>query len=96
MAGTEDVIAVEARITGRVQGVWYRAWARDEARQLGLGGWVRNEPDGSVRALFIGPRGSVEAMLARCRLGPPMARVDQVLTTPREPPPDGELFRVLG
>lgn len=96
MAGNEDVIAVEARIIGRVQGVWFRAWTRDEARQLGLGGWVRNEPDGSVRALFVGPRDRVEAMLARCRLGPPMARVDQVSTTPQQPPPDEETFRVLG
>lgn len=96
MAGNEDVIAVEARIIGRVQGVWFRAWTRDEARQLGLGGWVRNEPDGSVRALFVGPRDRVEAMLARCRLGPPRARVDQVSTTPQQPPPDEETFRVLG
>jgi acylphosphatase len=96
MAGTEDMTAVEARITGRVQGVWFRAWTRDEARQLGLGGWVRNEPDGSVRALFVGPRDRVGQMLARCRIGPPMARVDQVSTTPQELPPDEGPFRVLG
>ncbi len=48
-------IALRARITGRVQGVAFRAWTRSEAKQRGLSGWVRNESDGSVRALFIGP-----------------------------------------
>ncbi|NRB17607.1 MAG: acylphosphatase [Rhodobacteraceae bacterium] len=48
-------IALRARITGRVQGVTFRAWTRSEAEQRGLSGWVRNEPDGSVRALLIGP-----------------------------------------
>jgi acylphosphatase len=88
-------IAVAAWITGRVQGVWFRAWTRDEARELGLAGWVRNEPDGSVRALFIGPRAAVDLMLARCRDGPPLARVDAVETAPVAPVPDAAGFQVL-
>jgi acylphosphatase len=46
--------------------------------QLGLRGWVRNRRDGSVEALFIGPRADVEAMIARCRRGPMLARVDAI------------------
>jgi len=94
MTGTET-IAVEVRITGRVQGVWFRAWTQAEARGLGLAGWVSNEPDGSVRALFVGPRAAVDEMLARCRHGPPMARVDAVKTTPVAPAPDTGGFNVL-
>lgn len=89
-----DRIAVEARITGRVQGVWFRAWTRDEARRLGLAGWVRNEADGSVRALFIGPGATVEAMLVLCREGPPLARVAGIETRPVNPVPDLAEFEV--
>jgi acylphosphatase len=89
-----DHIGVEARISGRVQGVWYRAWTRDEARRLGLAGWVRNEADGSVRALFVGPEPAVRAMLALCRDGPPLAKVDQIETRPVKPVPDLARFDV--
>lgn len=90
----QDRIAVEVVITGRVQGVWFRAWTRDEARALGLTGWVRNEADGSVRALFCGPQAAVAEMLERCRHGPPMARVDAVAASPGEPVPGLAEFRV--
>jgi hypothetical protein len=53
--GSTERRAVLVSVTGRVQGVSYRAWTRDEARRLGLGGWVCNESDGSVRALVVGP-----------------------------------------
>lgn len=78
--------AVEARITGRVQGVWFRAWTRDEATRLGLCGWVRNCADGSVAALFSGPCEAVDAMLALCREGPPHARVENIETREVEAP----------
>src|SRR5947207_15003923 len=65
-------------IRGRVQGVGYRAWVADEADAESLGGWVRNCRDGSVEALFAGPADIVEAMIASCRRGPSMARVDAV------------------
>ena len=64
-----------ATITGRVQGVGFRAWVGDQARSLGLSGWVRNRCDGSVEALFAGPAAAVGQMTARCRTGPSMARV---------------------
>ena len=66
--------AVEIRITGKVQGVFFRASCAEYARHLGVRGWVRNEPDGSVRAHIEGGWTSVEEMLAWCREGPPAAR----------------------
>jgi len=66
-------------VFGRVQGVAFRAHIRDEARRLGAVGWVRNRADGSVEAAFEGPRESVEALVAWCRLGPPWARVDRLV-----------------
>lgn len=71
-------IAMRARATGRVQGVAYRAWARSEARALGLRGWVKNEDDGSVTALLIGPEEAVETMLDAMWSGPGAAAVRDV------------------
>lgn len=79
---------VELHVLGRVQGVYYRATARAEARARGLTGWVRNEPDGSVRALVEGPTDHVEDFIAWTRRGPPGARVDQIHVT--DTPPTGE------
>ena len=69
-------------ISGRVQGVWYRAWTVENARALGLRGWVRNRADGSVEALVIGDPAAIEEMARRCHAGPPKARVAAVLRTP--------------
>jgi len=66
------------RITGRVQGVGYRAWALQTALRLGLRGWVRNRADGSVEALVIGGEEAVAAMIEACREGPFAARVGEV------------------
>jgi acylphosphatase len=68
----------QVRVTGRVQGVFYRQSTREMAEQFGLSGWVRNLPDGSVEALFEGERQLVEQALAWCRQGPPRAAVDDV------------------
>ena len=73
-----DEKTVEVRITGRVQGVGFRAWTEGEARRRSLGGWVRNAGDGSVEARFAGPAGSVDEMVDLCRQGPAVARVDAV------------------
>ena len=78
--------AVLVRIEGRVQGVWYRGWAVQEATRRGLRGWVRNRSDGSVEALFSGPVDTVEAMLDACRQGPPSARVDRLTHRPAASP----------
>jgi acylphosphatase len=77
---------VNARITGRVQGVWYRGWTVEQARALGLAGWVRNRADGSVEALFAGDEAVVSEMIARCRKGPPAARVERIDLAPADPP----------
>jgi acylphosphatase len=71
-------IARRLRIRGRVQGVSYRWWTVRTARELGLDGWVRNRHDGSVEALAAGPAQAVEALIERCRQGPPAARVDDI------------------
>jgi acylphosphatase len=67
--------SVMLRITGRVQGVGYRAWAIETAARLGLRGWVRNRSDGSVEALVTGEDDRVTAMIEGCRTGPFAARV---------------------
>jgi acylphosphatase len=86
--------AVRVRITGRVQGVGYRAWTEQEAIARGLRGWVRNRSDGSVEALIAGPESVVDEMLLRFRDGPPMAVVEDVKVSP-ESDPGGIGFRTL-
>lgn len=76
MASEETCLHI--RITGRVQGVAYRAWAQDEAEALGLSGWVRNCHDGAVEAVICGPREAVQAMIEACRAGPRLAEVEEV------------------
>ena len=72
------------RITGRVQGVGYRAWALQVASRLGLRGWVRNRTDGSVEALVIGEDDAVARMVEACREGPFGARVSDVAISDAE------------
>jgi acylphosphatase len=62
-------------VRGQVQGVGYRAFVEHEAHRRGLHGWVRNRRDGSVEAVFAGPRDAVEAMIEACRRGPMSARI---------------------
>lgn len=73
--------AAHLTIRGRVQGVGYRAWTAQKARTLGLSGWVRNRPDGSVEAVIAGTDTLVAAMIAECQSGPPPARVDDLDVT---------------
>ena len=74
------------RITGRVQGVWFRAWTKQEATKRHLSGWVRNRRDGSVEALITGPEVEVADMLATLHDGPPAANVEAVTKEPASPP----------
>lgn len=74
----EDTKTVRVRISGRVQGVWFRDWTARNAASLQLTGWVRNLRDGGVEALFSGPSGAVDDMLRRCDSGPPSSQVDKV------------------
>ncbi len=74
-------------VRGRVQGVAFRWSTEEEARRLGVAGWVRNLPDGRVEAVFEGTAEAVEAAVAWCHYGPRLARVDDVDV--REEPPEG-------
>ena len=82
------------RIHGRVQGVFFRNWAMDKARGLGVRGWVRNRRDGSVELSAFGEDEAVQALVAACRTGPPAAHVEriEVESAEGEGPPSG--FRV--
>jgi acylphosphatase len=66
------------RVHGLVQGVFFRAETRNRARSLGVGGWARNLPDGSVEAVFEGEDERVDAMVRWCRRGPRGAQVEDV------------------
>ena len=72
-------------VTGRVQNVFYRAWFVEQARSLGLDGWVRNRVDNSVEAVVQGPAEMVESMVARAREGSPAARVADVAVSDDAP-----------
>lgn len=87
MPGLSDSEAIRARVvvSGIVQGVWFRGTCRDEADALGVTGWVRNNPDGTVEAVFEGPTGAVEQLVAWCRVGPSLAYVHGVEVTFEEP-----------
>jgi len=80
MTASERIVHVT--IAGRVQGVGFRAFVEYEAAKRGLRGWVRNRRDGSVEAAFAGPSDVVDDMLAACRRGPRLSRVDDVKTAP--------------
>jgi acylphosphatase len=77
--------AVTVKVTGRVQGVSFRWYAVQEAERLGVTGWVRNEPDGSVAAQVEGEDDAVDDMVAWCRRGPSYASVRDVAVTDTQP-----------
>ena len=65
-------------ISGKVQGVWFRANTKQKAEQLGLTGWVRNTSDGNVEAVFEGGKNDIQEMLDWCHHGPPLSKVENV------------------
>jgi acylphosphatase len=73
------------RVRGAVQGVFFRAETRDRAHSLGVAGWVRNVPDGSVEAVFEGDPERVESMVDWCRRGPRGAEVAEVEVFDEDP-----------
>jgi acylphosphatase len=90
----QGTLRAHVTIEGRVQGVFFRASTRDEARKLGVRGWVRNLPNGDVEALFEGDKASVTQMLAWCYKGSPYAVVHKVNVTYEPYVGDQESFLV--
>ena len=76
---------VRVRVRGRVQGVFFRAETRARAESLGIAGFVRNDFDGSVEAVFEGPDERVDSLVDWCRRGPSGAQVDEVEILDEEP-----------
>jgi acylphosphatase len=76
------IVAYRLAITGRVQGVGFRAFVTWHAQSLRLRGWVRNRRDGSVEALLIGEKDAVGTVIEECQRGPQSARVDGVEKLP--------------
>jgi len=85
MAGRRGMESVQIRVTGRVQGVGFRFALRDEARALGIYGWVRNRADGSVEALLRGNREALDALVRWAQRGPRAARVERVEQSAPQP-----------
>ena len=85
MGSTVSDVRVRAVVHGRVQGVFYRDSCRAQAQRLGVRGWVRNRPDGTVEVVAEGPRGQVDQLLAWCRAGPARATVTGMTLTDEVP-----------
>jgi acylphosphatase len=86
---------VRAIVSGRVQGVSYRASTVDEARRLGLVGWVKNRIDGTVELEAEGPDDAIAALLAWCEAGPPAARVERVAVEELSPSGAEKAFSIV-
>ena len=85
---------VQALVHGRVQGVAFREYTRRQAVRLGLSGWVRNRPDGTVETVFEGPATEVDELLAWLANGSPHARVVRVEHREEEPTGDSGGFHI--
>lgn len=87
---------LHVRVTGLVQGVGFRWFVRERARRLGLAGWVRNLPDGSVEVLAAGDPGQLELLRGELRKGPRGAAVDALVELgPAAPEPAAQPFGIL-
>jgi acylphosphatase len=90
-----DLKRLHVLVSGRVQGVFYRAECARHARALNLSGFVKNLPDGRVEAAFEGPPEAVDKMLAWCREGTDWSHVENVEVTEEKPTGERD-FRVVG
>ncbi|MEO5774781.1 MAG: acylphosphatase [Sphingomicrobium sp.] len=87
------MVARRVRVTGLVQGVFFRGWTREQATRLGVAGWVRNCPDGSVEALLEGDAEAVQSLTDLLGHGPDGARVDRI-EIEEAAPENGDRFEV--
>lgn len=93
--GRDSPVTARAyRVEGRVQGVGFRMFVRQAARDLGISGWVRNLPDGAVEAFGQGQAGELERFEKLLGQGPPLARVDALVADQRDTT-DAASFRIL-
>ncbi|RLF81955.1 acylphosphatase [Thermococci archaeon] len=90
-----EIVRAHLKIYGRVQGVGFRWSMQREAKKLGVNGWVRNLPNGSVEAVIEGEKERVEALIGWAHQGPAWARVTRVKIS-WEPPKGERGFRVVG
>jgi len=74
----QDKLCIHCFVSGRVQGVWFRASTQKEAKKLGLSGWVRNLPDGRVEVMACGEKDNIEQLYIWLQQGPPHAEVSDV------------------
>ena len=81
----ESERSVRLRVTGHVQGVGFRFWCSQQAGQLGLRGWVRNRPDGTVELAAQGRASAVTELERRLQIGPPLAAIHEVTVVGRDP-----------
>lgn len=88
MSPARETRRVHLFVNGHVQGVWFRDSTRQEARRVGVSGWVRNLPDGRVEAVYEGPRAAVEDLLRWTEEGPDRAWLESLDV--REETPQGE------
>ena len=95
---TSQTSMIRARIviSGRVQGVYFRASARDVARAPRLSGWVQNRRDGDVEAVVEGEADAVQAFIAWCHTGPPGAHVTEVQVTMDPYTDEYQGFHIVG
>lgn len=85
MSDLGDLTACDVVLTGQVQGVGFRFHCLREAERLGVVGWVRNEPDGTVAGHFEGTPSAVDSLVDWCRSGPSYAGVERIDVVPAEP-----------
>ena len=86
--------SVKVIISGRVQGVWFRANTKQKAEELGIFGWVRNTDDGCVEAVFEGDERLIDEMINWCHKGPALAKVEKVEIKKRRPTNEFDDFSI--
>lgn len=90
-----DAVRANILVTGRVQGVFYRSSAMQEAQRLGIHGFIQNVPDGAVEAVVEGPEAAVEQFIVWCRSGPPSAQVADVKVRFSPPRDEFRTFSIM-